>query len=154
VIISDSTTLIILFDLNRLELLSNLFPHIIIPPAVYDEISLKKSIHLPDFISVQTPKESEHLESLKLLLDTGESEAITLALEQKGWLIIDEKKGRKIAMRQGLQIIGLLGVVYLNIQKGFITKEEADRFLSDALEHGYRISRKLIKQMFASLSSR
>jgi predicted nucleic acid-binding protein len=153
VIISDSTTLIILFDLDRLELLSNLFPHIIIPPAIYDEISFKETIHLPDFISVQNPKESEYLESLKLLLDRGESEAIALALERKSRLIIDEKKGRKIAMGMGLQIIGLLGIVYLNIQRGFISREEAELFLSDALEHGYRINRKLIEQMFASLSS-
>jgi len=146
-IISDSTTLIILFDLERMELLSNLFPKIIIPFAVYEEISVKKSIELPAFISVQEVRESEKLETLKKLLDLGESEAIALALELKSKLIIDEKKGRKIAMNQGLEIIGLLGIVYLNIKKGFISKEEAESFLGDALVHGYRISEKLIEEM-------
>lgn len=146
-IISDSTTLIKLFDLNRLELLSTLFPKIIIPLAVYEEVSVKKSIVLPTFISVQKVKESKVLETLKLVLDLGESESIALALELKSKLIIDEKKGRKIAMRQGLEIIGLLGIVYLNIKKGFITKEEAEFFLDDALEHGYRISKNLINEM-------
>jgi predicted nucleic acid-binding protein len=151
-IVSDSTTLIILFDLNRLELLSNLFPKIIIPSAVYDEISIKKSIILPDFISVDKPKESEILKSLKLLLDLGESEAIALALELDSRLIIDEKKGRKMAERQGLKIIGLLGIVYLNIKKGFISKEEAEDFLKEAMHHGYRISQKLIEGMFANIT--
>lgn len=146
-IISDSTTLIILFDLERMELLSNLFPKIIIPFAVYEEISVKKSIDLPVFISVQEVMPSEKLETLKKLLDLGESEAIALALELKSKLIIDEKKGRKIAMNQGLEIIGLLGIVYLNIKKGFISKEEAESFLGDALVHGYRISEKLIEEM-------
>ena len=147
-IVSDSTTLIILFDLKRLELLSNLFPEIIIPSAVYNEISVKNKIELPPFISTQKAKDSKVLESLKLLLDLGESEAIALALELNSKLIIDEKKGRKIAMRQGLEIIGLLGIVYLNIKKGFISKEEAQEFLDEALAHGYRISKHLIESMF------
>lgn len=147
-IISDSTTLIILFDLDRVELLSNLFPKVIIPSAVYEEITVKNSLLLPQFISVQEAKECEILETLKLVLDLGESEAIALALELDSKLIIDEKKGRKIAMKQGLEIIGLLGIVYLNIKKEFISLEEAREFLDDALVHGYRISQKLIDGMF------
>ena len=153
-IISDSTTLIILFDLNRIELLSNLFPKIIIPLAVYEEITIKKSLVLPEFISVQEPKECEILETLKLILDLGESEAIALALELDSKLIIDEKKGRKIAMRQGLEIIGLLGIVYLNVKKGFLSKEEAKLFLDEAVNHGYRISQGLIDGMFERIIER
>jgi len=151
-IVSDSTTLIILFDLNRIELLSNLFPEIIIPSAVYDEISVKKTIDLPAFIRVQTPSDNAILKSLKQLLDLGESEAIALALELETKLIIDEKKGRKIAIRQGLEIIGLLGIVYLNIKKRFISEKEAKIFLESALSHGYRISQKLIDGMFENLN--
>ena len=153
-IVSDSTTLIILFDLNRIELLSNLFPKIIIPSAVYDEISVKRVIELPAFISVQKAQDTDVLKSLKQLLDLGESEAIALALELESKLIIDEKKGRKIAMRQGLEIIGLLGIVYLNIKKGFISKEEAKGFLDEALNHGYRISQQLIDGMFERIIER
>jgi len=153
-IVSDSTTLIILFDLNRIELLANLFPKIIIPSAVYDEISVKRVIELPTFISVQKAQDTDVLKSLKQLLDLGESEAIALALEQNSKLIIDEKKGRKIAMRQGLEIIGLLGIVYLNIKKGFISKKEAKGFLDEALNHGYRISQQLIDGMFERIVDR
>lgn len=150
-IVSDSTTLIILFDLERLELLSNLFPQIIIPSAVYDEVSAKRFIEFPEFISVQKPKACDTLENLKQLLDLGESEAIALALELKSQLIIDEKKGRKIAMGQGLNIIGLLGIVYLNIQKKFLNQEEAKAFLESAINHGYRINQNLIDMMFSKL---
>jgi len=150
-IISDSTTLIILFDLNRIELLSNLFSKIFIPKSVYQEISAKNKITLPYFMEVKEVQLSEKLETLNMLLDAGESEAIALALELNMPLIIDEKKGRAIAMREGVVIIGLLGVVYLNIKKGFICEEEARIFLDDAVENGYRISTKLVADMFASL---
>jgi len=150
-IVSDSTTLIILFDLNRLELLSNLFPKIIIPSAVYAEISVKRAIELPPFITVQQASENETLKSLKLLLDLGESEAIALALELDSKLIIDEKKGRKIAMQQGLEIIGLLGIVYVNIKKEFLSKKVAKSFLNKAIDHGYRINQKLIDGMFEKI---
>ena len=150
-VISDSTTLIILFDLDRMELLSNLFSQILIPEVVYKEISVKHDLVLPEFIEVVSVKENETLKLLKQLLDEGESEAIALALEQKSKLIIDEKKGRKIALAQGLEIIGLLGIVYLNIKREFLSKKEAKIFLDKALQHGYRINSKLILTMFVNI---
>jgi len=147
-IVSDSTTLIVLLDLERIELLSNLFTQIIIPSAVYDEITIKNKNRLPSWIVVKKVENLEMLEALKLLLDRGESEAITLALTLKMPLIIDEKKGRKIALREGLEILGLLGIVYLNIKKEYMNIDEAKIFLEDAVAHGYRISTALIEQMF------
>jgi predicted nucleic acid-binding protein len=150
-IISDATTLIILFDLKRVDILSNLFDKILIPQTVYHELSAKKEIILPGFIKVVTVNESDTLKLLKNLLDDGESEAIALAIEKKSRLIIDEKKGRKIAMKQGLKIIGLLGIVYLNIKNKYISQKDAKLFLDDALVHGYRINVKLIETMFSKL---
>ena len=151
-IVSDSTTLIILLDLERMDLLTNLFEQIIIPQTVYTEITAKKPIPLTPFISVRNVEDTPLLDTLTSLLDQGESEAIALALELEMPLIIDEKKGRKIALNQGIRIIGLLGIVYLNIKKGYLSEEEAKTFLDDALTHGYRISCVLINTMFASLS--
>ncbi len=150
-IISDSTTLIILFDLERLELLSNLFSEVIIPKAVYDEISVKQEITLPEFMKVKEVQPCDKLDTLMMLLDTGESEAIVLALELEMPLIIDEKKGRKIALQEGIDILGLLGVVYLNIKKSYLTSEEAKAFLEDARSRGYRISQDLVDEMFEKL---
>jgi len=150
-IISDSSTLIILSDLNKLNLLSNLFSQIFIPPAVYQEINAKKKMILPNFIEIREVKNSEMVENLNMILDLGESQAIALALEMDLKLIIDEKKGRKIAMNQGITITGLLGIIYLNIKKGFITENEAKLFLNNAIENGYRINTKLINSMFDKL---
>ena len=150
-IVSDSTTLIILSDLKRLDLLSNLFKEVIIPQSVYDEITVKQPLVSAPFIHTRTVDESKLLTTLLSLLDRGESEAIALAVEMEMPLIIDEKKGRKIARNLHVNIIGLLGILYLNIQKGFLTQTEAQTFLKDAVLHGYRISQQLIDEMFSTL---
>ncbi len=151
IVVSDSTTLIILSDLDRLVYLKNIFAHILIPPKVYEEISFKKGFELPEYIEIVKPNESERIQELKMLLDDGESEAIALALEKELPLIIDEKKGRKIAKNLSLEILGLLGVIYLNIKKDFISFTEAKQFLNQAKSNHYRISSKLIDEMFKSL---
>ena len=150
-IVSDSTTLIILSNLKRLDLLSNLFKEVIIPQSVYDEITVKQPLVSAPFIRIRKVEESELLITLLSLLDRGESEAIALAVEMEMPLIIDEKKGRKIARNLHVDIIGLLGILYLNIQKGFLTQTEAQTFLKDAVSHGYRISQQLIRDMFKRL---
>ncbi len=150
-IISDSTALIILFDLDRVELLENLFEIVYITPIVLDEISVKYPVILPSFMKVKKLKDDELFNTLKMLLDLGESEAIALAKEKNLTIIMDEKRGRKIAKEMGLKVIGLLGVVYLNVKKGFLTKDEASTFLEDAIEHGYRISRKMLDDILKEL---
>lgn len=150
-IVSDSTTLIILFDLKRLELLENLFDEVYISPIILEEISIKIPIILPSFMSVKKLEDKRLFDTLKLLLDLGESEAIALAKEQNLSLIIDEKKGRRIAKDMELKVIGLLGVVYLNVKKKYLTIDEAESFLTEAINHGYRISKKLLKDTLSSL---
>ena len=150
-IVSDSTALIILFDLERVELLENLFEVVYISPIILEEISVKYPVVLPNFIKIEKLKESTLFNSLKMLLDLGESEAIALAKEKNLSIIIDEKKGRKIAKVLDLKVIGLLGVVYLNVKKGFLTKEEASEFMESAITHGYRISRIMVDDVLGEL---
>jgi len=150
-IVSDSTALIILFDLGKIELLENLFEEVYISPIVWEEISVKYPIVLPSFLKVKRIKDDELFSSLKRLLDLGESESIALAQEMNLPIIIDEKRGRKIAKGMGLKVIGLLGVIYLNVKKGFLTRDEAVSFLDDAINHGYRISQKMVDDILAQL---
>lgn len=149
-IVSDSTTLIILFDLGEIKLLENLFALVYIPQSVYDELVFKKDQELPHFMQIVCVKKTQQLEELQMLLDAGESEAIALAIEKNLPLIIDEKKGRKIAKNLNVQIIGLLGILYINIKKEYISLKEAKLFLDKAKNNGYRISQKLIDEMFAN----
>lgn len=106
---------------------------------------------MSDCFEIAAPKECELLGTLKHLLDSGESEAIALAKEQNLPLIIDEKKGRKIARNLDLKIIGLLGVIYLNVKRGYLDRKGAEEFIESAMDHGYRISRALVDEVLRSL---
>jgi predicted nucleic acid-binding protein len=148
VIVSDASTLIVLGDLGRWELLGDLFEEVIVPPAVLREISAGDPA-LPQWLRTEAPREDETLRLLRRLLDPGESEAIALALQKDLPLIIDEKKGRRIAQHQGIRIMGLLGVVYVHIRKGYMAVDEAETFLKEVRERGFRIRASLIDAMLS-----
>lgn len=151
VVVSDSATLIVLSNMERFDLLINLFAKVYIPQAVFEETTSKDGVRLPKFIEVCLPKHDKDLKAIKLLLDEGESEAVILAIQKNLTLIIDEKKGREIAKNMGLKIIGLVGVVYLNIARGFLSVVEAKKFLELANANGFRISQRLVDGMFNSV---
>ena len=150
-IISDSTTLIILSDLKRFNLLSNIFEKVYIPKKVFEEVNYRNNIKLPKFIEIIEINQNELLTNLKKILDEGESEAIALAVQKKLPLIIDEKKGRKVAKNLNIEIIGLLGILYLNYKKNHLSKKEIEEFLDKAVLNGYRISNRLLKQFFKNI---
>ncbi len=147
-IVSDTTTLIVLGKLDRYDLLENLFQKIYIPQEVMREVSKKsdgisKKINAHRLFEIKQISDFSLLRLLDGLLDLGESEAIVLAKELHMILLIDEKKGRKIAKSMGLDIIGLLGVLILNVRKEKISKEEAVVVLEAIKALKFRVSKKL-----------
>ncbi|MFN7338384.1 MAG: DUF3368 domain-containing protein, partial [bacterium] len=80
-------------------------------------------------------------------LDRGESEGIILALELGAdILILDERKGRKVARYLGLNITGILGVLLEAKQKELIMniKPIVDQLISKA---EFRISETLYRKV-------
>jgi len=143
-IISDSTTIITLLNIDRLDVLKNIFSSVYIPNKVYDEIVIEEQIVLDERFFIT--KEIEDKKLYKLLtksLDAGESEAIVLAKEMELSLIIDEKKGRKIASNLGLNIFGFIGLLVLNCKNGLLTKEDTLDVFYRAKEQGFRVGLRL-----------
>ena len=152
-IVSNSTTLIILNDLGKLHLLNELFEKVFIPQKVLQEVSYKNSFALPSFIQVRDIEKGELYDFLTKILDEGESEAIVLAKELTLPLIIDEKKGRKIAKNLGIPIIGFLGILYFCYKKMIVSRSDIDSIIEQALKRGYRISNKLLDEFFYTLDT-
>jgi len=139
-IVSDSTTIITLLNIDRLDVLHNIFSGVYVPQKVYDEIVIDEQIVLDETFFV--PKEIADKKLYELLfrsLDAGESEAIVLAREMGLSLIIDEKKGRKIASNLGVNIFGFIGLLILNYKNGLLTKEDTLDVFYQAKEQGFRV---------------
>jgi predicted nucleic acid-binding protein len=118
VIISDASCLIALDEIGQIEILKSAFPQIV----TTKEVSAEFGKELPTWISIKALQNSAKRNELELVLDAGEASAIALALEnpKQSILIIDEKKGRKIAKQYNLEIIGTLRVLLLAKQNGVI----------------------------------
>ncbi len=107
-VIADTSCLIVLSKIGRLHLLKDIFSKISITKEVYQEFSDA----LPEWIQVEEIKDSERQRILELDLDKGEASSIALGLEhEESLLLIDEKKGRRIAKDLGLKVTGTLGVL-------------------------------------------
>lgn len=149
-IVSDSSPLIALLNIGKLELLKNIFSSVIIPSMVAEEIEQGLTsdsnwfvFKEQGFISVQPMKDDSRLVMLRLQLDPGESEAILLADQLNLPLLIDEKAGRKMAKDMGLQVQGLVGVLYALKQAGHISVAEIELIVRALDQVKFRMSTSL-----------
>ncbi len=105
-LVSDAGPLIALAELGQLDLLHALGGDILIPPAVHAAVFLASSRACPPWITVRSPSVSSATS-----LDQGEDEAIQLAAELSLLILMDEKRGRRLAMTRGLRVTGTLGLL-------------------------------------------
>lgn len=111
IIVSDTSAITALLQIQRAELLTRLYQQVFIPREVELELRQYHAV-LPDFLQVLCVTDLGRFQLLRGELHPGEAAAITLMLEGKGdLLLIDERQGRQIAEREGVPIIGLLGVL-------------------------------------------
>ena len=158
--VSNSSPLIGLSILGRLELLREFYGEVSIPPTVLREVvadgrgksgSLDVNTAVADgWIRVAAPTDEPLVASLRRDLDPGESEAIALALTGgAGVLIIDETDGRRIAGSLGISIIGTVGVLIRAAHEGRIDnlREELDTLI----QAGFYIREDLYRQALAAV---
>lgn len=123
IVVSDTTAITNLFQIGELEFLKDVFGQIIIPAAVEAELAEVsgqwEAINALNFVDIQSPTDTAFLAVLKNTLDDGEAEAIALSRElYADFLIIDEWRGRRVAKQNGIQIIGLIGILLTAKRKG------------------------------------
>jgi hypothetical protein len=111
IVVSDTSSISAMISVGQVELLQRLFREVLIPPAVSTEL-LQYHAALPVFVRVQAVQDAAHLAKLLRRLDQGEAEAIVLAQEMRAdYLLMDEIAGRRVALQEGLRVVGLIGVI-------------------------------------------
>ena len=149
IIVSDTSSIGYLVQINLLHLLQILYGEIIIPNAVNKEVlQLENKGYLlsefinADWIKIYSAHNLSNVKNYINILDQGELEAISIAIELNAdLLIIDEKLGRTVATNLGFDITGLVGILMTAKNKNLIPSVKTA--LDKVILLGCRISKKL-----------
>jgi predicted nucleic acid-binding protein len=147
-VISNTTPIITLLSISKLDLLKQIYGQIIIPKGVYEEIEQGKSkgfyaeLSKFEWITIQSIQNKEQIKYLTDL-DKGEAEVIVLATElQADLVIIDERLGREYAEYFNLKVTGTIGVLLKAKELGYI--KEIKPLVNLMIEKGIWINKKLV----------
>ncbi|RKY81776.1 DUF3368 domain-containing protein [candidate division KSB1 bacterium] len=158
IVISNSSALINLVIIGRLDLLREKFGEIIVPQAVWQEVVIEgagkpgaKEVERANWIRVEEVTNKPLVQLLEQKLDDGESEAIALALEVGADLVLlDERDARDTAESLGLDILGVIGILIWAKKKGLILslQDELDQLRNVAK---FRFNDKLYRRVLAEV---
>lgn len=154
-VVSNSSPLIALYSIYRLELLRELYGEVYIPRAVYLETVIQAkykgqahAIGQAKWIKIDSVKNQKAVTELMATakLQAGEAEAICLSLDRQSDLIVlDEQDGRNCARQQGLNLTGTFGILLDAKKKKLISKIKPD--IDKLKTLGFRISQELYKEI-------
>jgi predicted nucleic acid-binding protein len=150
IVVSNTSPLINLARIGRLDLLHQLYGEVLLPEAVWQETVINGTgqagadeIRTAAWVKIQAVSNQPMVRALRQELDAGEAEAIVLALESRAdLLLMDERLGRETAQHLGLRYVGLIGVLIAAKSRGLIgqikpelnaLREVAGFFVDDTL---------------------
>jgi predicted nucleic acid-binding protein len=152
-VMCNSSPIIGLAGIGKLDLLWNVFEEVLIPEAVYNEVvksQKNKRIGKEElqyavdkgFIKIYHVKDELFVNRFMGKLHRGELEVIAGAKELNlDYLLIDERAARSLAEALMLEPTGLLGILKFAKLAGIIP--ELKFYLDGLIENNYRISKKL-----------
>jgi predicted nucleic acid-binding protein len=150
-VVSNTTPLNYLVLIGRADILRALYQTVMIPEAVFLELTSQSTPELvkvwilsnPDWLRVgQTPDlPAVELDEVQI----GERQAIVLAQQLPSDLIIlDDRRARRLAQNRGLNVIGTIGVLTVAAEKGLIILDEA---VEDLKKTNFRASFALLQSL-------
>jgi len=116
-------------------LIRAVYSKIVIPPSVYREIVIEGAgkpgageieTAVSVWVDVREPENEGLVISLRKLLGPGESEAIALARELGGYLLIDERRGINEARKHGIRIKSTLLMLLEARERGYISSVKTE----------------------------
>ncbi len=137
--VTNSTCLIGLERIERLDILPQVLSTITIPTAISAEVGLSA-----DWLTVRPVQNLALVATLKTQVDEGEAEAIALAMELGDvFVILDDRKARQLAIQVNLKVIGTVGMLLRAKYFGIIPQIKP--LLTALNQANFRISEPLIQ---------
>lgn len=152
IVVSDTSPITNLAAIGQLDLLRQLYQKVIIPEGVYHELTAIGGQHPGaivsslDWVEIQSTSDQLLVTALRIELDDGEAEAIALAQQiSADLLLIDERRGRIVAERFGLRVVGLIGILVQAKRQGLI--QQLKPHLDLLIRSGFWISQELYNRV-------
>lgn len=150
-VIVNTTPLIALCHVGQLDVLKKIYGEVLIPPAVYQELSEKKESlckkqvdNSLNWIHVEKIENQMAKSMFKAQLHDGEVEVKILAKEKNADLvIIDDANAKKHAKYLKLPVTGTLGVLIKAKRQGYI--RELKPIIQEMIDKNIYISENLTK---------
>jgi predicted nucleic acid-binding protein len=146
-IVVNTGPLIALEGIGRLGLLVRLFDRVLVPTTVSEEMAAQSDTPAPELpAEIQTVEPTAALDPLLIeMLDPGEAGVIQTALAERipTQVLIDEKKGRKVARLYGLQVFGTARLLVEAKQAGLI--DSVGQAMQAMRSNGYWIDEKIVR---------
>jgi len=151
--VSNTTPLRYLIAIEHERLLGELFKKVVVPVAVYEELTDAKTpenvrrrvLSRPSWLEIR-PVGEIPASAFPVMLHRGEREAILLAeLLRADVLLIDEQIGRSIALSRNLPLSGTLGVLERADKMGLVS--DFPRLFGQLKARGFFFAESLHQQL-------
>jgi predicted nucleic acid-binding protein len=141
IVVSDSTPLIHIAKVGRLDILFSLYEEILITKEVCREVveeglilEQEDAVVIKEYIGkrihVKNASSSSRYLIEKYSIHKGEADSIQLSMEINAMLLMNERDGRNAAKKEGIMVKGSIGVLFDALREGVIDREEALSILS------------------------
>lgn len=152
IVVADTSPLLHLGRIGRLYLVPAVVGRVTVPRSVWGELvhpgtrsDLVTSIESATWIDVVDDPRIHDIG-----LDAGETAAILLAEQLRAdALLIDERRGRAVAVRRGIAVIGTLGIIAGARRDGLL--ERARPLVSELRADGFWLSEELVAEFLRTL---
>ena len=165
--VSDSTPLIYLAKIGRLDIIRDVFQKIYIPEAVFNEaVTQGKALNMSDAsiiekavgtwiikeqVKPEVDAEFRFLDT-NTKLGSGEKEALKLCKQlNAAYFIADDREARRVSRILNIKPIGTFGITVQAFRQGSITKSEALQIVDDLVKAGFRISSTVYRRILDEL---
>lgn len=125
-VVSDTSPLLNLSLIERLDLLRSQFDGVTAPSEVWEELTegdagvdTIRTLRNEGFLTVVDVERTDLFVEIRHQLDLGETAAISYAVgEDADLLLVDERDGRRVARRHDIEVTGVIGVLLRGANDG------------------------------------